>query len=158
MNTADIHGTEGVLEDDGTFPICAVCREVVDDVSSMMEQPTADNHIVPSDRTQIPTTDKNISDHRSEGAHACRVCRIDIEGQRANGQEPRVLECGHSFHKECLEQWLRQNSSCPICRRVVVVDSLAQLETRRIDVRTTARYIMAVIAAVVGTFVIREFA
>lgn len=28
----------------------------------------------------------------------------------------RELECGHVFHKACLERWRRQSSTCPNCR------------------------------------------
>lgn len=28
----------------------------------------------------------------------------------------RTLECGHVFHKACLERWRRQSSTCPNCR------------------------------------------
>lgn len=26
------------------------------------------------------------------------------------------LNCGHSFHNKCIKRWLRNNSTCPICR------------------------------------------
>jgi len=32
----------------------------------------------------------------------------------------RTLECGHRFHKECIEQSLRAGyNSCPLCRKVI---------------------------------------
>jgi hypothetical protein len=27
--------------------------------------------------------------------------------------------CGHCFHKECIEQWLAKNPSCPCCRKII---------------------------------------
>ncbi|XP_058454769.1 E3 ubiquitin-protein ligase RNF130-like [Malaya genurostris] len=31
----------------------------------------------------------------------------------------RKLSCKHNFHTKCIEAWIRQNSTCPICRRRV---------------------------------------
>ena len=27
-----------------------------------------------------------------------------------------ILECGHAFHKECLEEWMVKSNNCPLCR------------------------------------------
>ncbi|KAL0204924.1 hypothetical protein P9112_000231 [Eukaryota sp. TZLM1-RC] len=36
---------------------------------------------------------------------------------------PVSLRCGHSFSAECLKQWMKENSSCPVCRYEVDIDS-----------------------------------
>lgn len=57
----------------------------------------------------------------SVGAHSecsvedrCLVCLSNYE----QGEECRKLnDCGHSFHKECIDQWLTTGrNSCPLCR------------------------------------------
>lgn len=54
----------------------------------------------------VPTaTDVHISD--------CSICLEKIyERQRRT-----ALPCGHTFHALCVETWLRQNSTCPLCRQ-----------------------------------------
>nr|ACN31022.1 unknown [Zea mays] len=34
-------------------------------------------------------------------------------------------QCGHGFHVACVDTWLRSNSSCPSCRRPIVLDDPA---------------------------------
>ncbi|KAF9597116.1 hypothetical protein IFM89_015945 [Coptis chinensis] len=58
---------------------------------------------------------KKFSDEffSSSEAAQCTVCLADY-------QEKDVLRilpyCGHSFHVACIDIWLQQNSTCPICR------------------------------------------
>jgi Ring finger domain len=48
----------------------------------------------------------------------CVICLTEFE----EGEEIRKLpQCGHEFHVGCIDQWLRSQSSCPSCRRVLVV-------------------------------------
>ena len=41
----------------------------------------------------------------------CPICLLEI---RFN--EERRTACGHNFHAVCLERWLNQNPTCPLCR------------------------------------------
>lgn len=53
----------------------------------------------------------------SEGSvESCAVCLSEIE----EGNEIREIRCGHLFHKDCLDKWIkagsRRNLTCPLCR------------------------------------------
>lgn len=43
---------------------------------------------------------------------SCPICLNDM----VIGEEARVLTCKHMFHRQCLDEWLRVNASCPTCR------------------------------------------
>lgn len=42
----------------------------------------------------------------------CNIC-LDIL------EEETVLECGHSFHIECINKWLELKDNCPCCRHII---------------------------------------
>lgn len=43
----------------------------------------------------------------------CAVCITEL----AEGETARVLpRCGHGFHVDCVDMWLRSHSTCPLCR------------------------------------------
>ena len=56
----------------------------------------------------------------------CPICldpmepsEIDTPEDAEQGECNRVaikLSCGHVFHMECLQEWLKKNLTCPICR------------------------------------------
>ncbi len=31
----------------------------------------------------------------------------------------RTLTCNHGFHKKCIDKWLKNNLSCPMCRKEI---------------------------------------
>jgi hypothetical protein len=44
----------------------------------------------------------------------CAVC--------FEGGEGVALRCSHEFHRECVEKWLDQHSTCPCCRHELPLD------------------------------------
>ena len=45
----------------------------------------------------------------------CTICLETV----IEGEEIRVLECGHTFHRLCIDKWLVLQRYCPYCRTIV---------------------------------------
>jgi hypothetical protein len=61
-------------------------------------------------------------DGAAEVLPECAICLSEF----APREEVRVLpQCGHAFHVACIDTWLAAHSSCPSCRRVLVVGDAA---------------------------------
>lgn len=44
----------------------------------------------------------------------CGICMDNYKYK----QYKRILpECKHTFHKKCIDNWFKKNSSCPVCRK-----------------------------------------
>ena len=41
----------------------------------------------------------------------CTICLLNY-----NEETKKITECCHTFHTECLDRWLQNNTSCPLCR------------------------------------------
>lgn len=48
---------------------------------------------------------------------SCVVCMESIAGASA------PLPCGHQFHADCIEPWLKMHSTCPTCRHQLPTDA-----------------------------------
>ncbi|KAK6161768.1 hypothetical protein DH2020_005149 [Rehmannia glutinosa] len=44
------------------------------------------------------------------------TCPICLEDYRPRETVKCILKCRHCFHAKCIDQWLRNHTSCPICR------------------------------------------
>lgn len=56
--------------------------------------------------------------HSEEGPH-CTVCLCEYE----QGEMLRQLPCSHDFHLKCIDLWLSNHTTCPICRGAVVPET-----------------------------------
>jgi len=54
----------------------------------------------------------------------CPVCKEDFNPS----DEVMLVPCGHIFHPDCLQPWLKTNGSCPVCRFSLVPDESDRTE------------------------------
>jgi hypothetical protein len=52
----------------------------------------------------------------------CSICLLEYEP----GHRLRTLPCHHHFHQPCIDRWLSEHDTCPLCVQVVT-------QTIRID-------------------------
>lgn len=61
-------------------------------------------------------------------ADPCVICRLEFE----EGDTLTVLSCKHSYHSECINNWLKINKVCPVCSTEVTSSKTSQQEISEI--------------------------
>lgn len=51
----------------------------------------------------------------SQEVPCCSVCLCDAE----DGDAMRTLPCAHSYHSACIDRWLGEHATCPVCKHDV---------------------------------------
>jgi Ring finger domain len=47
----------------------------------------------------------------------CPICMDNF----CCGEYQRTLECGHMFHKKCIDKWFKKDKNdCPMCRKTII--------------------------------------
>ncbi|XP_054551765.1 dentin sialophosphoprotein-like isoform X2 [Talpa occidentalis] len=52
----------------------------------------------------------------NDALKSCSICLTEF----TEGNKIRTLPCAHEYHVHCIDRWLSENTTCPICRREVV--------------------------------------
>ncbi len=69
----------------------------------------------------------------------CPICLSEVEDAASCVQ----LQCGHGYHAECIESWLKLHSTCPVCRKDASGDSggmsIGLLEAARLSTQEVSR-------------------
>jgi hypothetical protein len=51
----------------------------------------------------------------------CSICQEDCQVyDKVETKILRELICEHSFHINCIDTWLSNNNSCPMCRKLLI--------------------------------------
>ncbi|KAG5009436.1 hypothetical protein JHK87_017951 [Glycine soja] len=62
-----------------------------------------------------PSSSNDASKHQLD--KKCSVCQEEYESDDELGR----LKCDHSYHFQCIKQWLVHKNFCPVCKQEVVV-------------------------------------
>lgn len=61
-------------------------------------------------------TNTEIDLNVSNTNEMCSICRLNIE---ENNIVRKIKKCNHVFHQVCLDNWLKNHTTCPNCRQDV---------------------------------------
>ncbi|NWI60544.1 RNF6 ligase, partial [Calyptomena viridis] len=101
------------LVENGTLPILRLAHFF------LLNEDDDDNRLRGLTKEQIDNlSTRNYGDihTESERSNTCSVCINEY----ATGNKLRQLPCMHEFHIHCIDRWLSENSTCPICRQPVL--------------------------------------
>ncbi|KAK6282127.1 hypothetical protein POUND7_015952 [Theobroma cacao] len=59
----------------------------------------------------LPSVTYKAGSSQTGSNDSCVICRVDYE----DGDSLTVLSCKHSYHPECINNWLKINKVCPVC-------------------------------------------
>ncbi|KFZ55665.1 E3 ubiquitin-protein ligase RNF6 [Antrostomus carolinensis] len=86
------------LVENGTLPILRLAHFFLQQIDNLSTRNYGDIHT------------------ESEISKTCSVCINEY----VTGNKLRQLPCMHEFHIHCIDRWLSENSTCPICRQPVL--------------------------------------
>ncbi|CAO2165865.1 unnamed protein product [Urochloa humidicola] len=111
-NSVDEHRDMRLDIDSMTYEELLELEEQIGDVNTGLTK----SHIVDKLRTSlyVPGT-SSMSDQPSKSSlenDACIICQEEYQVKDCIG----TLDCSHSYHAECVKQWLMVKNLCPICK------------------------------------------
>jgi hypothetical protein len=66
--------------------------------------------VTPSPQQIVAATERNVELPADTN---CSICQEELQ------RGTRLRACRHTFHDECIDQWLQMNTRCPVCRHDV---------------------------------------
>jgi len=85
--------------------------------TEIKEKETKDNDEADTSSSSSKKIDSNIDDSNNNNNfnHSQKDCSICLDVFKI-GDSIRTLPCLHHYHRECIDQWLKIKSVCPVCK------------------------------------------
>jgi E3 ubiquitin-protein ligase RNF38/44 len=95
------------------LPIMCFCTPCFIRILARLQDPVASRGATDStiNTIKLVTIDAELLSSASSNS-TCPICISEM----VIGEQARVLPCSHFFHKDCVDEWLGVNASCPTCR------------------------------------------
>jgi len=74
--------------------------------------------LTPTEIKELPCSIIPPKDEECDCSESCE-CAICITDMKSGDTMRLLPNCGHSFHKSCIDLWLLRRSDCPLCKRSV---------------------------------------
>ncbi|XP_004386625.1 E3 ubiquitin-protein ligase RNF6 isoform X2 [Trichechus manatus latirostris] len=106
------------LVETGTLPILRLAHFF------LLNEGDDDNRSRGLTKEQIDNLSTRNYEHSSIDSELSKICSVCISDY-VTGNKLRQLPCMHEFHIHCIDRWLSENCTCPICRQPVLGSSIA---------------------------------
>jgi hypothetical protein len=96
----------------------------------MVEHTVIDININPlQDMKNFPINDNDKIDTISILSYTdlCSICYSKMEN------ESKTFSCSHTYHKNCINEWLNNNTTCPICRKKIINEVKQPLKNNQVS-------------------------
>jgi len=88
------------------------------------------NETTPSELTFTEILNNTEIDlNTTQVSEMCTICRENME---ENAIIKKIKKCNHYFHQNCLDNWLKNHTTCPNCRQ-----DIRQNDTDQVELETT---------------------
>ncbi|XP_064187861.1 E3 ubiquitin-protein ligase RNF6 [Anguilla rostrata] len=101
------------LVENGTLPILRLAHFF------LLNEEEEDEHPHGLTKEQIDNLSTRTYGQASLEGELGRTCSVCIN-EYTQGNKLRRLPCAHEFHIHCIDRWLSQNNTCPICRQPIL--------------------------------------
>jgi hypothetical protein len=106
---------ERVMVFDGIYGVLPINNTYFNDALRNFKPPKRKAN--EEEKTELSKKIKTI-----EKQHDCPICTKDLKNNVV------TLQCGHMFHKNCINQWTKTSDTCPICRNPNTIQPVNVLE------------------------------
>lgn len=106
------------LVETGTLPILRLAHFF------LLNEGDDDDRIRGLTKEQIDNLSTRNYEHNGIDSELGKICSVCISDY-VTGNKLRQLPCMHEFHIHCIDRWLSENCTCPICRQPVLGSGVA---------------------------------